>query len=62
MSAELICVIVLGLMFVIGTWRDINMGLLGFVAAAGVGGLVLHQAPRNSSPDSPSTCSSRSWA
>lgn len=45
MSAELICVIVLGLMFVIGTWRDINMGLLGFVAAAGVGGLVLHQAP-----------------
>lgn len=37
--------IVLGLMFVIGTWRDINMGLLGFVAAAGVGGLVLHQAP-----------------
>lgn len=45
MSAELICVIVLGLMFVIGTWRDINMGLLGFVAAAGVGGLALHQAP-----------------
>lgn len=45
MSAELICVIVLGLLFVIGTWRDINMGLLGFVAAAGVGGLVLHQAP-----------------
>ena len=45
MSAELICVIVLGLMFVIGTWRDINMGLLGFVAAGGVGGLVLHQAP-----------------
>ncbi|GAA1848836.1 SLC13 family permease [Brevibacterium marinum] len=45
MSAELICVIVLGLMFVIGTWRDINMGLLGFIAAAGVGGLVLHQAP-----------------
>ncbi|WP_350271005.1 SLC13 family permease [Brevibacterium sp. CBA3109] len=37
--------IVLGLMFVIGTWRDINMGLLGFVAAAGVSGLVLHQAP-----------------
>ena len=33
MSAELICVIVLGLMFVIGTWRDIMMGLLGFVAA-----------------------------
>lgn len=45
MSAELICVIVLGLMFVIGTWRDINMGLLGFIAAAGVGGLVLHQMP-----------------
>ncbi|GAA0036112.1 MULTISPECIES: SLC13 family permease [Brevibacterium] len=45
MSIELICVIVLGLMFVIGTWRDINMGLLGFVAAAGVGGLVLGQAP-----------------
>lgn len=45
MSVELICVIVLGLMFVIGTWRDINMGLLGFVAAAGVGGLVLGQAP-----------------
>ncbi|MEY9258817.1 di/tricarboxylate transporter [Brevibacterium epidermidis] len=45
MSAELICVVVLGLMFVIGTWRDINMGLLGFLAAAGVGGLVLHQAP-----------------
>lgn len=45
MSAELICVIVLGLMFVIGTWRDINMGLLGFIAAAGVGGLVLGQAP-----------------
>lgn len=47
MSAELICVIILGLMFVIGTWRDINMGLLGFVAAAGVGGLVLHQAPED---------------
>lgn len=45
MSVELICVIVLGLMFVIGTWRDINMGLLGFIAAAGVGGLVLGQAP-----------------
>lgn len=45
MSAELICVIVLGLMFVIGTWRDLNMGLLGFIAAAGVGGLVLHQPP-----------------
>ncbi|WP_434594700.1 SLC13 family permease [Brevibacterium sp. 1718] len=45
MSAELICVIVLGLMFVIGTWRDINMGLLGFIAAAGVGSLVLHQMP-----------------
>ena len=45
MSAELICVIVLGLMFVIGTWRDLNMGLLGFIAAAGVGGLVLDQAP-----------------
>ena len=48
MSAELICVIVLGLMFVIGTWRDINMGLLGFIAAAGVGGLVLGQAPEES--------------
>lgn len=45
MSPELICVVVLGLMFVIGTWRDLNMGLLGFIAAAGVGGLVLHQAP-----------------
>lgn len=45
MSPELICVVVLGLMFVIGTWRDINMGFLGFIAAAGVGGLVLHQAP-----------------
>ena len=45
MSVELVCVIVLGLMFIIGTWRDINMGLLGFIAAAGVGGLLLDQAP-----------------
>ncbi|SMX89586.1 SLC13 family permease [Brevibacterium antiquum] len=45
MTCGFICAIVVGLMFVIGTWRDINMGLLGFVAAAGVGGLVLHHAP-----------------
>src|SRR5699024_8285662 len=46
MSAELICVIVLGLMFVIGTWRDLNMGLRGFIAEACVGGLVLDRTPQ----------------
>ncbi|RBP66099.1 UIT1 family transporter [Brevibacterium sanguinis] len=45
MHAELISIIVLAAMFIIATWRDINMGLLGFIAAAGLGGLVLGQAP-----------------
>jgi len=37
MSPELISIVVLALMFVVGTVRGINMGVLGFVAAFGVG-------------------------
>ncbi len=44
-QVELISIVVLAAMFVIATWRDINMGFLGFIAAAGVGGLVLGQTP-----------------
>ncbi|ALV40016.1 hypothetical protein AU252_01570 [Pseudarthrobacter sulfonivorans] len=43
MGPELISIIVLAIMFVIATWRDVNMGLLGFIAAVGVGSLVLGQ-------------------
>ena len=32
-SVELISIIILVLMFVTATWRDVNMGMLGFVAA-----------------------------
>src|SRR5699024_1311403 len=45
MRAELIGVLARGLLFVIGTRSDLNMGLPGFIAAAGGGGLVLDQAP-----------------
>ena len=37
MSAEVISVLALVLMFVVATWRDVNMGVLGFVLAALVG-------------------------
>jgi di/tricarboxylate transporter len=37
MSLELITIIVLALMFIIGTARNLNMGVLGLVAAFGVG-------------------------
>ena len=37
MSLEVVSIILLAIMFVIGTWRDVNMGLLGFVAAFGLG-------------------------
>jgi len=38
---EIVSIVVLALMFVIATARGINMGVLGFIAAAAVGGLVL---------------------
>jgi di/tricarboxylate transporter len=38
---EIVSIVVLALMFVIATVRGINMGVLGFIAAAAVGGLVL---------------------
>lgn len=41
MSPEVISIVVLTVMFVVGTWRDVNMGWLGYIAAALVGGLVL---------------------
>ncbi|MFD9204341.1 hypothetical protein ACFWDP_39530, partial [Streptomyces anthocyanicus] len=40
MSAELISILVLVVVFVIATTRSINMGALAFAAAFGVGGLV----------------------
>jgi di/tricarboxylate transporter len=43
-SVELISVIILGLMFVIATWRDVNMGILGFVAAFVLGTFFLNLA------------------
>ena len=47
MSAEVISVLALVLMFVVATWRDVNMGVLGFVLAALVGagalGLVAYE-------------------
>ena len=42
MSVELISVIILVLMFVIATWRDVNMGVLGFVAAFVFGTFLLN--------------------
>lgn len=48
MTPEIISLILLALMFVIATWRDVNMGFLGFLAAAvlgvGVLGLSLDDA------------------
>jgi di/tricarboxylate transporter len=41
-SVELTSVIMLALMFVIATWRDVNMGVLGFVAAFILGTVFLH--------------------
>lgn len=41
MGLETVSIIVLVAMFVIGTWRDVNMGLLGFVAAFAFGTLGL---------------------
>ena len=43
MSPEAVSIVILAVMFIIGTWREVNMGLLGFIAAAGLGilGLVL---------------------
>ena len=42
MSVELVSVIILVLMFVTATWRDVNMGILGFVAAFALGTLFLN--------------------
>lgn len=42
MSPEIISIILLAVMFVIATWRDVNMGFLGFLAAALLGVGVLH--------------------
>ena len=41
MSAEVVSIVVLAAMFVIATWRDVNMGWLGYLAAFVVGGLAL---------------------
>lgn len=37
MGLEFVSIIVLAVMFLIGTWRDVNMGLIGFVAAFALG-------------------------
>ena len=42
MSVELISIVILAIMFVIATWRDVNMGVLGFVAAFMLGTFFLH--------------------
>lgn len=42
MSVELISIVILAIMFVIATWRDLNMGVLGFVAAFVLGTFFLH--------------------
>ena len=41
MSAEVVSIVVLAAMFVIATWRDVNMGWLGYIAAFVVGGVAL---------------------
>lgn len=41
MTLEVVSIVILAVMFIIGTWREVNMGLLGFVAAAGLGMLGL---------------------
>jgi di/tricarboxylate transporter len=41
-SIELISIVILALMLVIATWRDLNMGVLGFVAAFVLGTFFLH--------------------
>jgi di/tricarboxylate transporter len=40
-SPELLSIVVLAAMFVLATWRDVNMGWLGYVAALVVGGVAL---------------------
>ena len=42
MRVELISIVILALMLVIATWRDLNMGVLGFVAAFVLGTFFLH--------------------
>ncbi|GAA4285314.1 SLC13 family permease [Brevibacterium daeguense] len=41
MTPEIISIVLLILMFVIATWRDVNMGFLGFIAAVALGAGVL---------------------
>jgi len=41
-SVELVSIVILAIMFVIATWRDLNMGVLGFVAAFVLGTFFLH--------------------
>jgi di/tricarboxylate transporter len=43
MRVELISIIILAIMFVIATWRDVNMGVLGFVAAFVLGTVFLNR-------------------
>ncbi len=45
MSPEVISILVLAVMFILGTWRDVNMGWLGYIAAFFVGGIVLGLPP-----------------
>ncbi len=41
MTLEAVSIAILAVMFIVGTWREVNMGLIGFVAAAGLGMLGL---------------------
>lgn len=45
MSPEVLSVITLALMFLFATWRGVNMGVLGFVAAAVLGSVALGMEP-----------------
>lgn len=37
MSPEIVSIILLSLVFIIATWRDVNMGFLGFLSAVVLG-------------------------
>ena len=62
MSVELISIIILALMFVIATWRDVNMGVLGFVAAFVLGTFFLDLGINDVWRGFPVDHSWRSWA
>lgn len=58
MTLQVVSIIILAAMFVLATWRGVNMGLLGFVAAACFGMFGLGLDIEDSWPASPSTSSS----